>query len=75
MIGISLVTFALLAFVVVMTPGPTVLLALSNGSRFGLGVKAVQFLTSRGTLWIDRVCGGILVLLGLVSGFLKHSEV
>lgn len=33
----SLFTFALLALVVVMTPGPTVLLALSNGSRFGFG--------------------------------------
>lgn len=33
--GISLLTFALLALVVVMTPGPTVLLALSNGTRFG----------------------------------------
>ncbi|WP_217358664.1 LysE family translocator [Ruegeria arenilitoris] len=33
---ISIVTFALLALVVVMTPGPTVLLALSNGSRYGL---------------------------------------
>ena len=36
MMEISLVTFALLALVVVATPGPTVLLALSNGSRFGL---------------------------------------
>ncbi|NYI29934.1 threonine/homoserine/homoserine lactone efflux protein [Sulfitobacter geojensis] len=34
---ISLLTFALLAVVVVVTPGPTVLLALSNGSRFGIG--------------------------------------
>lgn len=34
---LHLLTFALLALVVVMTPGPTVLLALSNGSRFGLG--------------------------------------
>lgn len=33
---ISLATFALLALVVVVTPGPTVILALSNGSRFGL---------------------------------------
>lgn len=37
MMEISLLTFALLALVVVMTPGPTVLLALSNGSRFGVG--------------------------------------
>lgn len=34
---VSLFTFALLAVVVVVTPGPTVLLALSNGSRFGIG--------------------------------------
>lgn len=33
---LSLTAFALMSFVVVMTPGPTVLLALSNGSRFGL---------------------------------------
>ncbi|WP_200798055.1 LysE family translocator [Roseivivax lentus] len=33
---LSLVAFALMSLVVVMTPGPTVLLALSNGSRFGL---------------------------------------
>ena len=32
-----LMTFALVVFVAVVTPGPTVLLALSNGSRFGLG--------------------------------------
>jgi len=33
---LSLITFSLMAFAVVSTPGPTVLLALSNGSRFGL---------------------------------------
>lgn len=37
MMDVSLFTFALLAVVVVVTPGPTVLLALSNGSRFGIG--------------------------------------
>ncbi|NOD86644.1 MULTISPECIES: LysE family translocator [unclassified Ruegeria] len=36
MMEISLLTFAFLALVVVLTPGPTVLLALSNGSRFGI---------------------------------------
>ena len=34
---LSLLTFAVMAAVVVMTPGPTVLLALSNGARFGMG--------------------------------------
>ena len=33
---LSLLTFALMALLVVMTPGPTVLFALSNGSRFGI---------------------------------------
>jgi threonine/homoserine/homoserine lactone efflux protein len=33
---ITLVTFAFVAFVTVGTPGPTVLLALTNGSRYGL---------------------------------------
>lgn len=33
---LSLVAFALMALAVVSTPGPTVLLALSNGSRFGM---------------------------------------
>lgn len=34
---LTLVTFTMMALVVVMTPGPTVLLALSNGSHYGLG--------------------------------------
>lgn len=34
--GLPVLTFALMALVVVLTPGPTVLLALSNGSRFGV---------------------------------------
>ncbi|WP_323765693.1 LysE family translocator [Marinovum sp.] len=33
---ISLLAFGLVAFATVATPGPTVLLALSNGSRFGM---------------------------------------
>lgn len=32
----ALALFTLVAFVAIVTPGPTVLLALSNGSRFGL---------------------------------------
>lgn len=31
-----ILTFALVAFIGIATPGPTVLLALSNGSRYGL---------------------------------------
>ncbi|MCU0829110.1 MAG: LysE family translocator [Tabrizicola sp.] len=37
---LSLATFALASLVVVTTPGPTVLLALSNGSRFGLAAAS-----------------------------------
>lgn len=33
---VTLVTFALVALITVATPGPTVLLALTNGSRYGL---------------------------------------
>src|ERR1700749_3331725 len=40
MIGTTLLAFALVAFIGIATPGPTVLLALSNGSRFGLGRAA-----------------------------------
>ena len=38
---LSLLTYAVLALAVVLTPGPTVLLALSNGSRFGFAVAGV----------------------------------
>lgn len=41
---ISLLTFALMAAMVVMTPGPTVLLALTNGSRFGVRGAGFGFL-------------------------------
>lgn len=41
----------------------------------GLGVKAVQFLSNRGALWIDRVCGGLLVALGLALTFLRRTGV
>lgn len=41
----------------------------------GLGVKAMQFLSNRGALWIDRVCGGLLVALGSALVFLRRSEV
>lgn len=36
MVGTTVVAFALVAFIGITTPGPTVLLALSNGSRFGV---------------------------------------
>ena len=36
MTAITLLAFALVAFIVIATPGPTVLLALTNGSRFGV---------------------------------------
>jgi threonine/homoserine/homoserine lactone efflux protein len=36
MTGTTFVAFAMVAFIGIATPGPTVLLALSNGSRFGM---------------------------------------
>jgi threonine/homoserine/homoserine lactone efflux protein len=36
MVGTTVFAFALIAFIGITTPGPTVLLALSNGSRFGV---------------------------------------
>lgn len=36
MTTVTLLAFALVAFIGIVTPGPTVLLALSNGSRFGV---------------------------------------
>lgn len=41
----------------------------------GLGAKAVQFLSNRGALWIDRVCGSLLVALGFALTFLKRANV
>jgi len=41
----------------------------------GLGAKAMQFLSDRGALWIDRTCGGFLVALGIALAFLRRSEV
>ena len=41
---LSLLTFALMAMVVVVTPGPTVLLALSNGSKYGFSRAAYGIL-------------------------------
>lgn len=37
MIEMTLLAFALVAFIGIATPGPTVLLALTNGSRYGIG--------------------------------------
>ncbi|MEC9244043.1 MAG: LysE family translocator [Pseudomonadota bacterium] len=37
MVEFAVLGFAVVAFVGIATPGPTVLLALSNGSRFGVG--------------------------------------
>lgn len=38
-----------------------------------LGARAMTFLSARGALWIDRVCGGFLVTLGLGLAFLRRS--
>jgi hypothetical protein len=50
----TLVKFSFVALLAICTPGPTVLLALSNGSRYGV---------RRAVLMLDRACGGALLLL------------
>lgn len=65
----TLLIFALVAFIPIATPGPTVLLALTNGSRFGLlgyaaaGAQALRVLRARGVLWLDRTRGATLLAL------------
>lgn len=41
----------------------------------GLGAKAMQLLTGRGVLWIDRTCGAFLAALGLALAFVRRSDV
>ena len=41
----------------------------------GLGAKAMQFLSDRGALWIDRICGGLLITLGCALAFVRRSNV
>ena len=40
----------------------------------GMGAKAVQLLSNRGALWVDRVCGGLLVALGIALTFLALPD-
>jgi threonine/homoserine/homoserine lactone efflux protein len=54
----TLLAFALVAFIGIATPGPTVLLALSNGSRFGLG---------RASFGMAGAIASDFVLIGAVS--------
>lgn len=41
----------------------------------GLGAKAVQFLCNRGALWLDRTCGGLLIILGCALALVRRSDV
>lgn len=76
MMDISLVSFALLSLIVVMTPGPTVLLALSNGSRYGFvtasyGIAGAALsdavLMSAAGLGLGALLATSAVLFGLVK--------
>lgn len=40
----------------------------------GLGAKAMQLLSDRGALWIDRTCGGLLITLGCALAFVRRSN-
>ena len=39
----------------------------------GLGVKAMQFLSRTGALWLDRTCGGLLIALGTVLALVRRN--
>ena len=41
----------------------------------GLGAKAVQFLSDRGALSLDRTCGGLLIVLGCALALIRRSDV
>jgi threonine/homoserine/homoserine lactone efflux protein len=69
MAAMTLVAFALVAFIGIATPGPTVLLALSNGSRFGVRRAAFGM---AGAVMSDFVLIGA-VALGL-GALLAASE-
>lgn len=73
---LTLFTFAAMALVVVMTPGPTVLLALSNGSRFGFarsgwGILGAALsdavLITAAALGLGAVMAGSAVLFGIAK--------
>ncbi|MEQ8967271.1 MAG: LysE family translocator [Azospirillaceae bacterium] len=40
----------------------------------GLGAKAMRFLSARGALWIDRTCGGLLVVMGAALSFIRRAD-
>jgi threonine/homoserine/homoserine lactone efflux protein len=69
MAAVTLLAFALVAFIGIATPGPTVLLALSNGSRFGVRRACVGM---TGAVMSDFVLIGA-VALGL-GALLAASE-
>ena len=48
--------------------------AIVMAAYAGLGAKAVQFLSNRGALWVDRVCGGLLVTLRVALIFLALPD-
>lgn len=69
MTEMTVLAFALVAFIGIATPGPTVLLALTNGSRFGMRRASVGML---GAVFSDFVLIGA-VALGL-GALLAASE-
>ncbi|MEP7455060.1 LysE family translocator [Phyllobacterium sp. SB3] len=69
MTGLTILAFALVAFIGIATPGPTVLLALTNGSRYGLRIATLGM---AGAVISDFVLIGA-VALGL-GALLAASE-
>lgn len=69
MTSLTILAFALVAFIGIATPGPTVLLALTNGSRFGIRIASIGM---AGAVVSDFVLIGA-VALGL-GALLAASE-
>ncbi|WP_175964168.1 LysE family translocator [Burkholderia pyrrocinia] len=67
----ALLAFALILSVGVATPGPTVLLAMSNGSRYGLRHAMVGML---GAVTADVVLVVLVALVGLGLGVLLDAS-
>ncbi len=67
----ALLAFALILSVGVATPGPTVLLAMSNGSRYGLRHAMVGML---GAVTADVVLVALVALVGLGLGVLLDAS-
>ncbi len=71
MIDVTPMAFAVVAFMGIATPGPTVLLAFANGSKFGVRRAMIG---KSGALWLDRICGGALLTLAASLALYRRAS-